>query len=145
VTAQPPQERPLLRDTDTPEIVLAIIRDLARQVGIDRPPSPTAPPVSIGDLLEPLLDALPAQWEAADDRLCYWCQTRPATSVDHLNPRSRGGTDDPENLVPACGHCNSQKRAKTAGEYRAWLWDDAHPLPTAPYSDEEWTRDVGET
>jgi hypothetical protein len=45
VTAQPPRDRrALLRDTDTPEIVLAIVRQLAREIGADRPPSPTAPP-----------------------------------------------------------------------------------------------------
>lgn len=27
-------------------------------------------------------------------------------SIDHVRPRSSGGTDDPENLVVACGACN---------------------------------------
>jgi 5-methylcytosine-specific restriction endonuclease McrA len=101
--------------------------------------------VPIGDLLDLLFDDLPRQWEAADDSLCYWCQTRPATSVDHLNPRSRDGTDDPENLVRACGSCNSQKGAKTAGEYRGWLRDRSATAPRPSELDEEWTRDVGQT
>ena len=41
--------------------------------------------------------------------------------IDHVLPRSRGGRDTPENLVPTCGFCNAQKGNKTAEEYRAWL------------------------
>ena len=33
-----------------------------------------------------------------------------ATTTDHLIPKSRGGTDDPSNLVAACHACNSGKR-----------------------------------
>jgi 5-methylcytosine-specific restriction endonuclease McrA len=29
--------------------------------------------------------------------------------LDHFKPRSRGGTDDPENLVTACVICNQMK------------------------------------
>lgn len=32
-----------------------------------------------------------------------------ATSIDHLVPRSHGGTDELDNLLPACGHCNRSK------------------------------------
>lgn len=28
-------------------------------------------------------------------------------TVDHIKPTSAGGTDDPDNLVPACHACNS--------------------------------------
>lgn len=37
------------------------------------------------------------------------CTQRP-TTADHIKPRSRGGTDDLENLQPACAPCNSSKR-----------------------------------
>lgn len=40
---------------------------------------------------------------------CHYCGT-PADTVDHLIPKSQGGTDDPTNLVPACRPCNSAKR-----------------------------------
>lgn len=60
---------------------------------------------------------------------CYWChtQTIPAQprqagrprdprerTVDHLIPRSHGGTNDLTNLRPACWRCNSSrgKRAR---------------------------------
>lgn len=47
--------------------------------------------------------------------------THGAISVDHKQPRSRGGTDDLDNLVTACKHCNTQKRDKTAEEYANYL------------------------
>lgn len=31
--------------------------------------------------------------------------------VDHLRPQSKGGTDEPENLVTACKACNAMKGA----------------------------------
>lgn len=36
---------------------------------------------------------------------------------DHATPLSRGGTDDIQNIIPACGHCNRRKHAKTAEEF----------------------------
>jgi 5-methylcytosine-specific restriction endonuclease McrA len=41
--------------------------------------------------------------------------------LDHDLPKSRGGTNADENLVPSCRSCNSQKGTKTIAEYRAWL------------------------
>ena len=40
---------------------------------------------------------------------CWYCEA-PAQSVDHVVPRSRGGKDIPQNLIPACVSCNSSKR-----------------------------------
>jgi 5-methylcytosine-specific restriction endonuclease McrA len=37
---------------------------------------------------------------------CHWCGG-PATTVDHVTLRAAGGSDDPSNLVAACGKCNS--------------------------------------
>jgi 5-methylcytosine-specific restriction endonuclease McrA len=39
-------------------------------------------------------------------------------SVEHLLPRSRGGTDVPENLVVAHRSCNNEKGMLTLAEYR---------------------------
>ena len=38
-----------------------------------------------------------------------------ATEVDHITPRSQGGTDDPENLQALCKPCHSSKTAKEVG------------------------------
>jgi 5-methylcytosine-specific restriction endonuclease McrA len=50
---------------------------------------------------------------------CIFCQTKlcltlegdpiGATTLEHIIPRSRGGTNDPENLVIACFSCNNEK------------------------------------
>lgn len=55
-----------------------------------------------------------------DEHQCQYCGA-PATSVDHMLPQSRGGTDDLSNLVAACRACNGGKRNKTADEWRRWL------------------------
>ena len=34
---------------------------------------------------------------AASDGWCAWCHKRPATTVDHVVPLAKGGTNDPEN------------------------------------------------
>ena len=43
-----------------------------------------------------------------DGYTCAYCQ-RDANSVDHVVPRSHGGTDDLDNLVACCSSCNSSK------------------------------------
>lgn len=40
-----------------------------------------------------------------------------AWTIDHMTPRSKGGTDDLENLTLACTACNSKKRAKSVTEF----------------------------
>lgn len=44
-----------------------------------------------------------------------------AFQVDHLHPRYLGGTDDVENLVPACRACNHYKKTFTLEEFRREL------------------------
>lgn len=53
----------------------------------------------------------------------YWME-RP--TIDHLLPKSRGGTDALENLGLACNTCNARKGAKTPEEYADWI------IATAP-------------
>ena len=43
-----------------------------------------------------------------DGYTCHYCH-RDANSVDHVVPRSHGGTDDLDNLVACCSSCNSSK------------------------------------
>ena len=44
--------------------------------------------------------------------MCYMCG-KPANSVDHVIPISKGGAHFPANLRPACISCNSSKGART--------------------------------
>lgn len=50
-----------------------------------------------------------------------WCAYCKATNVklelDHSIPRSRGRSDRPSNLVPACHDCNQRKSNQTAAEF----------------------------
>lgn len=43
-----------------------------------------------------------------DCSLCQYCGSD-ATTVDHVIPISKGGTDEPDNLVAACTRCNYSK------------------------------------
>lgn len=68
-------------------------------------------------------------------RQCVYCHISAVPfEIDHLLPRSRGGSNRVSNLVLSCHDCNSAKGAKTAAEWghpeverqaRAPLWDAA--------------------
>lgn len=54
--------------------------------------------------------------------VCAGCTTHfpfQVMDVDHILPRSRGGTDHPDNLQLPCSGCNRSKGAKTMAEWRA--------------------------
>lgn len=52
-----------------------------------------------------------------DNFRCQYCgsHTHPLT-LDHIQPRSRGGRDSWENLVAACIPCNNRKGSRTPDE-----------------------------
>lgn len=52
---------------------------------------------------------------ARDDHRCQYCGD-PADSIDHVLPRSRGGTHVWENVAAACRRCNLRKRDRTPEE-----------------------------
>lgn len=54
----------------------------------------------------------------------------PLATIDHLTPRSKGGTDHPSNLVDACLGCNASKGGKTLEEYRIFLYSRTNPGQT---------------
>ena len=56
---------------------------------------------------------------ARDGYTCQYCGVvmPPDLEVDHIIPRSRGGTDRPDNLVAACHDCNRRKGNLTAAEF----------------------------
>jgi 5-methylcytosine-specific restriction endonuclease McrA len=50
-----------------------------------------------------------------DGRRCGYC-TAPATTIDHILPRSRGGQNTWKNTVAACTDCNQRKADRTPAE-----------------------------
>lgn len=50
-----------------------------------------------------------------DKGICQYCGGHGST-IDHIVPRSRGGTHEWTNVALACGPCNSQKRDKLLSE-----------------------------
>lgn len=50
---------------------------------------------------------------------CYYCQKKlnGVYNVDHVIPISRGGSNDPSNLVIACPQCNKKKSYKMPHEW----------------------------
>jgi hypothetical protein len=54
--------------------------------------------------------------------LCHWCHkvlNLRTSTIDHLIPRSRGGTDRRTNLVLACYGCNQAKRDMMPETFRS--------------------------
>jgi 5-methylcytosine-specific restriction endonuclease McrA len=47
--------------------------------------------------------------------MCVWCGRQPATTADHVLAVAQGGTNDLENLVPACEPCNRLRGASLGG------------------------------
>jgi 5-methylcytosine-specific restriction endonuclease McrA len=48
---------------------------------------------------------------------CIYCGSTERLQVEHLIPLSRGGSNWPANLAPACAPCNQGKRDKTFAEF----------------------------
>jgi len=55
---------------------------------------------------------------------CYYCKINKSNSIDHKIPLSKGGTNNIDNLVPACISCNSKKKDKTELDYMAQIKRD---------------------
>jgi hypothetical protein len=51
-----------------------------------------------------------------DKWTCVYCSSGDDLTVDHVVPRSRGGSNDDSNLATACRACNSRKNARTPEE-----------------------------
>ena len=50
-----------------------------------------------------------------DNHRCAYC-SKSANTVDHVQPKSKGGADSWENLVARCLKCNNKKGDKTLAE-----------------------------
>ncbi|MBN1464804.1 HNH endonuclease [candidate division KSB1 bacterium] len=52
-----------------------------------------------------------------DNHKCQYCGTRKGPlTLDHIQPKTRGGVDSWENLVCACVKCNNKKGSRTPEE-----------------------------
>ncbi|TET56939.1 MAG: HNH endonuclease [Promethearchaeota archaeon] len=67
-------------------------------------------------------------WEKTQGK-CYYCgkilminlndgKNHAAWTMDHVTPKTKGGTNTLDNLVPCCSECNQTKNDKDKEEYR---------------------------
>lgn len=64
-----------------------------------------------------------------DNFACRYCGAKAPDvklHVDHVHPRSLGGTNDPSNLVTACEDCNMGKSAGLVGDLVEFQFQRAH-------------------
>ncbi|PPG51754.1 HNH endonuclease [Rathayibacter sp. AY1E9] len=64
-----------------------------------------------------------------DNHRCGYCGQHAAT-IDHIQPKSRGGRDTWENLVACCQRCNNVKSDRTPHEM-GWRLRTAPRMPRA--------------
>jgi len=84
-----------------------------------------------------------------DGGTCQYCGRR-ADSIDHVVPRSRGGTHSWDNVVAACGRCNTAKRDRLLEETSMTLRRRPQ-APTqlswvavaVPHVPDDWARYLG--
>lgn len=80
-----------------------------------------------------------------DGHACAYC-SRPANTIDHVQPKSRGGKDTWQNLVACCLRCNNLKGDRTLAEL-GWTLKFNPNMPTgttwfvrgAEKLDPDWT------
>lgn len=70
----------------------------------------------IAEAAKPLLRQS-RRWKEGEDKVCVYCGAEREITRDHVLPKSRGGGDDPENIVWACRNCNSAKGNRTPEEW----------------------------
>ncbi|CAN5266906.1 MAG: HNH endonuclease [Acidimicrobiia bacterium] len=71
-----------------------------------------------------------------DEHACQYCG-RPAENIDHVVPRSQGGSHTWDNVVAACRRCNTRKGGRTPEQAGVSLIRQ----PGAPRSG--WTMSTG--
>ena len=66
---------------------------------------------------------------------CAYCRCNRATTLDHLKPRSRGGSSLRSNLIPACHSCNHDKGSR---QWLDWFQEQTFYNETAKELIDEW-------
>lgn len=124
------------------EAIERVIRALCRLAPISQVTIHEPPALQLHDMS----DATPAlrrqllinAYGIADERgrlrarCCYCGTTNGPIHVDHLLPRSRGGSDAWANMVLACSTCNERKGNRTPEEAGMTLLIDADASQTQP-------------
>tara|TARA_B100000085_G_C18548865_1_gene515021 strand:- start:1000 stop:1452 length:453 start_codon:yes stop_codon:yes gene_type:complete len=67
--------------------------------------------------------------------LCAYCRCNRATSLDHIKPRSKGGSSLRSNLIPCCTSCNHSKGSQP---WLEWFKQQLFYNETAKELIEEW-------
>ena len=67
--------------------------------------------------------------------LCAYCRCNRATTLDHLKPKSRGGSSLRSNLIPACHDCNHSKGSQS---WLVWFEEQHFYNDVAKELIEEW-------
>ena len=67
--------------------------------------------------------------------MCAYCRQRRADTIDHLKPRSRGGSSLRSNSLPCCRQCNHDKGSEN---WLTWFERQSFYNLTAKELIEEW-------
>lgn len=65
-----------------------------------------------------------------DENKCQYCGSTRHLTIDHVIPKSKGGSEDWTNLVVACSDCNTKKGDKLLSQINMKLTKQ----PKAPYN-----------
>lgn len=63
---------------------------------------------------------------------CAYCgkELSDDATIDHVIPRSKGGSNSLDNLLPSCRSCNTSKGVKSLEEFRFWRTFKVNNTPT---------------
>lgn len=78
-----------------------------------------------------------------DAHACQYCGSKQNLTLDHVQPRARGGKDTWENLVTACVTCNNRKGDRRPDECGMVLARAPKPPRALEMSHDLWNRILG--
>jgi 5-methylcytosine-specific restriction endonuclease McrA len=79
-----------------------------------------------------------------DGHCCQYCHSTRNLTLDHVIPRSRGGAHRWDNVVTACGRCNTKKGDRTLHEAGMVLLQKPKPPihPAIAFAEQFWKEGV---